>query len=664
MPSKKSTQKAKPASKPMAAASSASSAVSSRGSGLAAALAMFDSPAPQADFDPESAPFNNDDSGSGNEGSDADDQDDAEELDRSHYVSVGKSALRKQLAPELEGPRYAGKKVSRKDLQVSESEVDDDDDDDEDESQVEDESEEEDDVDGMDIDSDPEMAEGEEQESDAESAGSANAGGFSWGEADGLDADNHDGMEASDMSEPEAFGDGTGGDSDSDSGDQEEGGDDADQAEADELTRKMLQAAAESEGPASDADKGKHIKAQMDICDSLLDLRIRLQKAVTLANTLPAPSEFPEFLDLASSDNMQLAESIAQTRQVLADLSTDLSRAHRQLVDMNPVLAPVVSATVPRLGKRKRGEFEEDEDNGQEEQEWVDQLWADTIEFTDKTRTWRMTALEKWHDKVNATAGIQLNVTKKFKAINTSFSAQVETVLRDRERLLKRTHLKRSNDPILTLHPESDEFNGATATAAAVQTSGQERQLVDELDESMESRSSARQLRNATLDYIYDDSDFYASLLKDLIDRKLSSGGAGQGQAIAQHHATLRASRVKRKVDTRASKGRKLRFHVHEKLANYMAPTPGGVMPQYNPMNVPGSAIVGGTGGAMSNADEGGKGTSRVVPWSESMMDELFGSLFGVKDERLVKEAAERKRKEEQELVKKQKEVGKLRMFG
>ena len=48
----------------------------------------------------------------------------------------------------------------------------------------------------------------------------------------------------------------------------------------------------------------------------------------------------------------------------------------------------------------------------------------------------------------------------------------------------------------------------------------------------------------------------------------------------------------KKRVDTKASKGRKIRFHVHEKLQNYMAPEPRG-------------------------------------SWHDSMVDELFGGLLG-----------------------------------
>jgi protein AATF/BFR2 len=54
---------------------------------------------------------------------------------------------------------------------------------------------------------------------------------------------------------------------------------------------------------------------------------------------------------------------------------------------------------------------------------------------------------------------------------------------------------------------------------------------------------------------------------------------------------TKRAKK-KKNVDTKASKGRKIRYHVHEKLMNFMAPVP-------------------------------------VATWHNDMVNELFVGLFG-----------------------------------
>ena len=98
---------------------------------------------------------------------------------------------------------------------------------------------------------------------------------------------------------------------------------------------------------------------------------------------------------------------------------------------------------------------------------------------------------------------------------------------------------------------------------------------------------------------VFDDTDFYQALLRDVIDARSGSGGAGAGLdgITADWRATQKARKKARQktVDTRATKGRKLRFEVHEKLQHFMAPA-----------SPPGAAV-----------------------WHEEQIDELFASLLG-----------------------------------
>ena len=102
---------------------------------------------------------------------------------------------------------------------------------------------------------------------------------------------------------------------------------------------------------------------------------------------------------------------------------------------------------------------------------------------------------------------------------------------------------------------------------------------------------------------IFDDTDFYQKMLRDIIDSRGDSNG-GKDWTISQ-----RQKKAKKRVDTKASKGRKLRFattlvykiflikrnryEVHEKLQSFMVPVP-----------VPGA-------------------------WHDEQIDELFTSLLG-----------------------------------
>lgn len=91
-------------------------------------------------------------------------------------------------------------------------------------------------------------------------------------------------------------------------------------------------------------------------------------------------------------------------------------------------------------------------------------------------------------------------------------------------------------------------------------------------------------------DKIYDDADFYGLLLKELLERKSEDSVAASN--IDLNFNLRREAKAKKNVDTKASKGRKLRYTVHEKLQNFMAP-------------------------------------EDLSTWGERQTDELFGSLFG-----------------------------------
>jgi len=93
---------------------------------------------------------------------------------------------------------------------------------------------------------------------------------------------------------------------------------------------------------------------------------------------------------------------------------------------------------------------------------------------------------------------------------------------------------------------------------------------------------------------IYDDADFYGLLLKELLEQRsadLSANGAAEFVVQAPWQVA-RDAKTKKVVDTKASKGRKLRYTVQEKLQNFMAPEERG-------------------------------------QWGDRQRDELFSSLFG-----------------------------------
>uniref|UniRef100_A0A0A8XPU3 Apoptosis-antagonizing transcription factor C-terminal domain-containing protein n=1 Tax=Arundo donax TaxID=35708 RepID=A0A0A8XPU3_ARUDO len=76
---------------------------------------------------------------------------------------------------------------------------------------------------------------------------------------------------------------------------------------------------------------------------------------------------------------------------------------------------------------------------------------------------------------------------------------------------------------------------------------------------------------------LIDDSEFYHQLLKEFLE------SCDRGASGSAFYALKKQQLKKRKlVDRRASKSRKIRYHVHEKITNFMAPVPM-VLPPMTP---------------------------------------------------------------------------------
>ncbi|CAA9966235.1 Traub transciption factor family protein [Pyrenophora teres f. maculata] len=93
---------------------------------------------------------------------------------------------------------------------------------------------------------------------------------------------------------------------------------------------------------------------------------------------------------------------------------------------------------------------------------------------------------------------------------------------------------------------------------------------------------------------IYDDADFYGLMLKELLEQRSADLNAnGTAEFVVQAPwQVARDAKTKKVVDTKASKGRRLRYTVQEKIQNFMAPEDRG-------------------------------------QWGDWQRDELFSSLFG-----------------------------------
>ncbi|RZC41827.1 AATF [Asbolus verrucosus] len=142
-----------------------------------------------------------------------------------------------------------------------------------------------------------------------------------------------------------------------------------------------------------------------------------------------------------------------------------------------------------------------------------------------KYKDYRNKVIQKWNDKTR--------VILKGGATSHSILDQIEYNLSNKDKLIKRTQQKRSQYAIVGENEETgEEYNTE----------------------------------------IFDDDDFYHQLLRELIEVK--SADVTDPVQLGRQWIQLQnlRSKMKRKVDTKATKGRRIRYAIHNKLVNFMAP--------------------------------------------------------------------------------------------
>ncbi|KAL4758480.1 AATF family protein [Aspergillus foveolatus] len=473
---------------------------------------------------------------------------------REHYQAVGKAKLRREESMSL-GKQYAGSRVSRDAL---EAESDDDpfraqssDEGSEDESDLEDEDE-----DG-DEDEDEDISEESEDErprkSKARSVKGRKDADVDMDSDDTEEDEDGEGFDEdgfSDEDENVSAEDDSEDDEDDEEEEEEEEEEEDDESENEEektaKLKRRVQFAADtsndraqlrqllatdqktiaatiSQAAKADATKGRAVKQQRATFDALLNARIKLQKGLTAANQLATRTQ--PFED-ADTDALKSAETAALT------LWSTLEDLRLTLVD---------AQTQDDSKKRKRPSPATTSTS-------TSSLWKRMAELESDSLAHRRAILDKWSLKVRGSATATTLANSKTKLLGSSGAQQTITA-------------------VLDAHVASETTDRSSKRLKSTEGFTSEPNEVK----------------------IYDDTVFYQSLLRDLVSQRMSSTDAitngldtlhilpSRNGAGAIHPVTgMRKDKVKREVDTRASKGRKMRFDVHEKLQNFMAPEERG----------------------------------------------------------------------------------------
>ncbi|KAL0349354.1 UNVERIFIED_CONTAM: protein AATF [Sesamum angustifolium] len=280
-----------------------------------------------------------------------------------------------------------------------------------------------------------------------------------------------------------------------------------------------------------DLQKGQAVKNQRALWDKTLEFRSLLQKPFSSSNRLPQEPVRSLFCDTDSNVSEAYSDLIASSKKAL-DSMLELQQA---LLVNNPSITQLGEATPKRDSKQLQTSGNSNGD--------IDEEWLQISQMQSRMTSFRNKSIDKWQRKTQVTTGAAA-IKDKLHAFNQSISEQVAGYMRDPSKMIKGMQQNRSAVALFGNVPDSTE-NIKKEEAYA--------------DGDPE---------------LLDDSEFYQQLLKEFFET------IDPSSSETAFYALKRLQTKKKKiVDRRASKSRKIRYHVHEKIVNFMAPRPMDLPP-------------------------------------------------------------------------------------
>lgn len=323
----------------------------------------------------------------------------------------------------------------------------------------------------------------------------------------------------------------------------------------------------------TELEKSNCVRNQLQLWENLLEVRIKLQKCLITSNQMPQYDIYNNF-----KTNTEYIKTADEVKNKLKTLLNNMLQLQSFFLKQYPE-----TEHLSRYNKKRKAEENKDKvasigdpmdeeipSDTEDENENINEEILSDIEnenekniildedtnnfnnniFKKKLKlgnyekilnnnhksyiNYRNSIIQKWNEKTKIASG-KLN-----KDTSESTLKQIKFALSDKQKLHNRSRLKRSEYKII---------------GKAELTEGNDGRKLQEYDSE-----------------IYDDDDFYHQLLRDLIEYK--SSDITDPVQLSKQWIKLQNMRhkMKRKIDTRATKGRRIRYNVHNKLINFMAP--------------------------------------------------------------------------------------------
>ncbi|XP_020866528.1 LOW QUALITY PROTEIN: protein AATF [Arabidopsis lyrata subsp. lyrata] len=274
-----------------------------------------------------------------------------------------------------------------------------------------------------------------------------------------------------------------------------------------------------------DAVKGQAVKNQKALWDKTLEFRFLLQKAFDRSNRLPQEPVKSYFCSEDEDVSTAYTDLVTSSKKTLDSL-LELQEA---LFEKNPSVDQQVNGTASAESNKSDAEDSDE--------------WQRISDLQKRMSVFRNKAVDKWQRRTQVTTGAAA-IKGKLHAFNQNVSEQVASYMRDPSRMIKQMQQSRSTVAVFGIVP---------------------REAIEPIPEEKQQEGDPE---------LVEDAEFYRQLLKEFLET------IDPASPKAAFYEMKKFQTKKRKiVDRRASKSRKIRYNVHEKIVNFMAPRPAKIPP-------------------------------------------------------------------------------------
>ena len=304
-----------------------------------------------------------------------------------------------------------------------------------------------------------------------------------------------------------------------------------------------------SEQKAKTEQKSKSVRIQRALWEQMLRMRIKLQNGIENGMKMPGP--------LANRGLRRLSKSTNKSLESLATAAKDtlLAMLHLQLYLMKQfektgeVDTSEVAAKLKNLKQKREDEKSEGEGGSASTEQFWDVCEAIQNEFVE----FRDSSCDRWQRKSQVSSGSAGNL----KAFNQGISQQVRAAMLAPEKAIDRSR------PALARTKKIGENIQVSRLGDSTNSDNSDDERFDEDVDGARPNKNGSSMESRKDIESYDDFDMYEQLLKEFLE-------SGNVDGDAPRNAAKPAKRRKI-VDRRASKGRKLRYHIQEPLVNFVS---------------------------------------------------------------------------------------------